>query len=103
MVPDDELVGGKPLQTKCIHNDRVYIIYTANPDGNNPRTDNPRVESSKVNIKLPQGSYKVKWFNPREGTWNSETTISANGTHRLKTPAIGRIMYGDWIILIAKQ
>jgi hypothetical protein len=103
MVPDDELVGGEPLKAKCIHNDRVYIIYAANPDGDNPRTDNPRVEKPNVNIKLPQGSYKVKWFNPREGQWDSETTISVNGLHSLKTPSIGRILYGDWIILIVKQ
>lgn len=103
MVPEDALVGGDPLRAKCIHDDRSYIVYAANPDGNTPRTDNPHIEKPTVNIQFPAGSYRVKWFNPRRGTWESESTISVRGFHPLKPPSIGRILHGDWVILIQNQ
>jgi hypothetical protein len=103
MVPEDALVGGNPLQAKCVHDDRSYIVYAANPDGNTPRTDNPRVETPIVNIQFAAGSYRVKWFNPRRGTWESESTISVIGSHPLKPPSIGRILHGDWVILIQNE
>ncbi len=103
MKPDDALVGGDPLQTKCIHNDNTYIIYAANPDENDPRTDNPRVQEPVVEIQLPQGSYSVQWFNPRRATWEGKSNISSEGMVKLDTPDIGRIAYEDWVILIQKE
>lgn len=103
MTPDDNLVGGNPAVAKCIHNDRSYIIYAANPDGNTPRTDNPRVDAPVVRVSLPKGSYAVKWFNPRKGTWETRQMLQVAGDHRLKSPSTNRVLQGDWVILITRR
>ncbi len=103
MVPADALVGGDPLQTKCIHDGQTYIVYAANPDGTTPETDNPRSETPTVNIQLPAGSYQVKWFDPCKGTWEPESTLSVTGPHQLKPPSPACSIEGDWVILIQKK
>ncbi|MBD3265720.1 DUF4038 domain-containing protein, partial [bacterium] len=103
MKPHDALVGGNPFKTKCIHNNTTYIVYTANPDGNDPRTDNPRVKPPQVEIDLPQGRYTIKWFNPRRGTWAGKTTMQGGKKTQLKEPKGLRIAYEDWVILIEME
>ena len=103
MEPDDALVGGDPLKAKCIHNDDTYIVYAANPDGETPRTDNPRVAPPVVRVRLPEGSYSVRWFDPRMGTWQGEQTVSGGGSRKLESPDVGRIAFRDWVILIQRK
>jgi hypothetical protein len=103
MRPDDALVGGDPLKAKCTHSDDTYIIYAANPDGDTPRTDNPRFGQLDASIQLPGGSYAVRWYNPRTGTWEKDETLSGGRPVRLKAPDVGRIAYRDWVILIQRR
>lgn len=103
MEPDDALVGNKPLEYKCIHNDDTYVIYLANPDGDDPRTDNPRVKAPQVKFKLPKGSYKVKWFNPRMGEWSETALVDGGIVNTYTPPDVGRISVEDWVLLIQKR
>lgn len=103
MEPNDALVGGDPLRAKCIHNDDIYIVYAANPNGNAPATDSPRVEKPDVQIRLPEGSYSVRWYNPRMGTWAQGQPISGGGSRQLTAPQADAVAYSDWVILIRKK
>jgi hypothetical protein len=103
MQPDDALVGGDPLKAKCIHDDDTYIVYAPNPDGGTPRTDSPRIEQPRISIKLPEGSYAVRWYNPRAGTWEKDETVSGGQDLPLKAPQVGRVAYRDWVVLIRRQ
>jgi len=101
MRPDDACVGGDPLKWKCCHTDRTYIIYLANPTGADPRTDNPHFNRPSVTVTLPEGKYRVRWFDPRSGEWTAGGPISG-GRKRLKTPGDARIGWGDWIVVLDK-
>jgi len=103
MEPRDDLVGGNPFQAKCLHKDGVYIVYAANPQGSKPDTDSPRVEKPEVTIQLPEGSYAVRWYNPRMGTWEKERTVSGSGARKLDAPEGERVAYADWVILIREK
>ncbi|MHC4371437.1 MAG: hypothetical protein ACYSW8_27805, partial [Planctomycetota bacterium] len=63
------MVGNDPARLKCIHDDRVYIIYLANPDGPKHGEANVSKTTPRVTVKLPDGRFTAKWFNPREGRW----------------------------------
>lgn len=105
MEPSDALVGGNPHQVKCIGNGDAYIVYAANPDGATPETDAPRDEKPQVSIHLPDGSYSVRWFNPRTGAWATEDAISGGDSQLLKTHELDEEeeVYGDWVILIRRE
>lgn len=108
MLPNDGLVGSKPQEFKCIHNDSVYIIYLANPDkigeisaNKNEyqfiRHGNKSTKTPKVTVDLPESSFVAKWFNPTSGIWSASdkkkggksTIVAPNG--------------GDWILLLTKE
>jgi hypothetical protein len=105
MEPADALVGGNPHQVKCIGNGDTYIVYAANPHGKKPQTDRPRAERPRVSIRLPQGDYSVRWYNPRTGTWARESTISGPGSRQLEPPELETdgAVCGDWVILVRKK
>ena len=97
MKPDDAMVGDEPGKFKCIHNDRAYIIYLANPDGPKPGEADVSRTIPSVVVQLPKGKFSAKWFNPREGWWTGESTIDG-GRQKLKSPG-----EGDWLLLLRSK
>jgi len=91
LTPDDDFVGGDPLQFKCIRDENVCIIYLANPD--HPSPENAKASDKIPNVELSIPDATVKWFNPSTGKWSEEKKISG-GKQKL-TPSAG-----DWIILL---
>jgi hypothetical protein len=86
MNPNDAIVGTDPTRWKCISDERIYIVYLANPDGNEVSTDNPAKGVPAVTINLPTGNYSTKWFNPQTGVWTDDQDIQG-GEHILKSPS----------------
>ncbi|MHC4352692.1 MAG: apiosidase-like domain-containing protein [Planctomycetota bacterium] len=97
MKPDDAMVGNDPAKFKCIHDDRVYIIYLANPDGAKPGEANVSSATPNVVVRLPEGRFAIEWFNPRSGKWKDGRTVSG-GKQNLKAPG-----GSDWILLLRSQ
>ena len=95
--PNDAIVGNDPARFKCIHDDKTYIVYLANPDNSKPGQANVSQEIANVLIQLPEDSFTIKWFNPRNGRWTNEKSVSG-GKQRLTAPA-----GGDWILLLPKH
>jgi hypothetical protein len=94
MKPNDTLADNEPEKYKCISNGTTFIVYLANPDGSEPGQANVSQTKADVTIQLPEGSFAVKWFNPRSGQWeNSEGVMG--GTQELTSPA-----EGDWVALL---
>jgi uncharacterized protein DUF4038/uncharacterized protein DUF5060 len=103
MKPDDKIVGGNPLKWKCIHDQNIFIIYLANPDGDKPETDNPNFNQATVKITLPQGTYDVQWFDPKTGMWHENPDVTG-GEQSFKSPQWSRsYSAGDWILLLKKH
>ena len=94
MRPDDGIVGNLPGQFKCIHDDRTYIIYLANPDKSKPGEANAGRIISELTIQLPEGTFEVRWFNPRTGQWTNGGYFPAS-MQKLTAPGDG-----DWIVLL---
>jgi len=97
MIPDDAMCGDEPERFKCTHNDHIYIIYLANPDGAEPGEANVNKATPSVVVRLPEGTFTANWFNPRSGQWTDGPTVSG-GTQSLKAPG-GR----DWILLMRSK
>jgi hypothetical protein len=95
--PDDAIAGNKPGRFKCIHDDKTYIVYLANPDSSKPGEANFSRKIENVVIRLPEKTFTVKWFNPRNGRWTERKNISG-GRQKLTAPA-----GGDWILLITRR
>ncbi len=97
MRPDDAMVGGEPGKYKCLHNDHAYIIYLANPDGAKPGEANVLKTTPSVVVRLPDGEFAAKWFNPRSGRWTDGRTASG-GVQKLTSPG-----GNDWILLLRSK
>lgn len=97
MKPDDAVVGNEPGHFKCIHDDKVYIVYLANPDSSKPGEANVSQEVSKVMVQLPGKTFTVRWFNPRNGTWKEGKSL-AGGRQMLTAPD-----REDWIALLQSK
>jgi hypothetical protein len=93
---DDAIVDDDPAHFKCIHNDKAYIVYLANPDSPKAGEANVSNKIEEVVIQLPKNTLTVKWFNPRNGRWIDGKNVSG-GRQSLTAPA-----GGDWILLLTK-
>ena len=94
MKPDDGIVGNQPGRFKCIHDNKAYIIYLANPDNSKPGEADVSREIPNVTIQLPEGTFSARWFNPRTGRWTNKGNVSGN-KQTLTAPGDG-----DWILLL---
>lgn len=94
MRPDDAAVGSQPRRAKCIHSDATYIVYLANPSGDEPETDHAGEAVPTVSIRLPEQAFGVRWFNPRGGAWTDAAEIHGL---RASLQAPGG---GDWVLLL---
>jgi hypothetical protein len=94
MKPDDVLVGNQPERFKCIHDDRAYIIYLANPDNSKPGEANVGRTVPDVVVQLPDGKFSAKWFSPRTGQWTDGSGVPGV-KQTLRAPGDG-----DWILLL---
>jgi hypothetical protein len=102
MMPDDAMAGGNPRKWKCIRDERTIIAYLANPDGDRPGQDNPAVETASVELRLPEGSYSVRWFDPRTGNWVDGPDIQG-GVRKLEAPMPVPANSGeDWVLLLRR-
>lgn len=96
MIPDDAAAGNDPLRLKCIHNEDVFLVYLANPDGEEAETDRAGKAAPNVVLQLPAGRYRGRWFSPVTGEWSSAGEI-AGPTATYNAPG-----GGDWILLAEK-
>jgi hypothetical protein len=94
MEPADDLVGSRPRRFKCIQGDGVYIAYLANPSSDSPEVDGEDDSIPTTTIRLPEGSYRLRWYDPRTGHWAAGRRAEG-GVTSLVAPA-----GGDWICLI---
>lgn len=94
MKPDDGLVGTQPERFKCIHDDKAFIVYLANPDNSKPGEANAGREIPDVTIQLPEGTFSTRWFNPRKSQWTNKGSVSGN-EQTLTAPGDR-----DWILLL---
>jgi hypothetical protein len=104
MTPDDNIVGGNPYNAKCIHDQDNYIIYLANPGGDDPRTDNPSNGQPEVEVALPPAEYRVSWYNPRVGLWEKKEKIVLNSgqSYSPQAPDTRRVVIADWVLFIQR-
>jgi hypothetical protein len=94
MKPDDGMVGDQPGRFKCIHNDKAYIVYLANPDKGKPGEAKADGEIPRVTIQLPEGTFHTRWFNPRMAQWTDGGNVPGN-KQTLTAPG-GE----DWVLLL---
>ncbi|MEA3460645.1 MAG: amidohydrolase family protein, partial [Bacteroidota bacterium] len=92
LTPDDAFAGGIPGHFKCIRNEKVCVIYLANPDHSSPGSAMAADTIANLEILLPAST--AKWFSPSTGKWSEELQLS-KGIQNLKTPS-----GGDWVLLI---
>ena len=97
MRPDDQLVGGNPQRCKCIHAERIYIVYLANPTGDEPESDAESDTVPSASVQLAEGSFTVEWFDPAEAHWEQAADVEG-GTRMLRAPGPG-----DWVLLLRRE
>jgi hypothetical protein len=94
MISSDELVGNPENNNTayCFSKPgEIYLVYY--PSGNSP----------ELNLKNENGTFKVKWFNPRTGgelSTGSVQEVSGNTTVDLGNPPVNDDR--DWVILVSK-
>jgi hypothetical protein len=98
MQPDDALAGNQPARYKGMKGDNAYLIYLANPSGDNPETDFPATKIPEVSLTLPTGSYTLQWFDPDTGNWLREKLSTTGEQVNLKAPDIE-----DWVLWISRN
>lgn len=103
LVPDDALVGGDPRRWKCIRDERTILVYLANPEGASLALENPGEKPAWVELTLPEGEWRVRWFDPKSGAW-IEGPNPAPGAQRLQSPVRAQgLAAGDWVVLLQRQ
>lgn len=102
LEPDDAFCGNDPRRWKCAHDDNTYIVYLANPSGDDPGTDAPAEQRSEVTFTLPEGAFTSRWFDPSAGAWAEHEPLTG-GRHTLKPPEIRGNRSGDWVLLVLRS
>ncbi|MCP5113284.1 MAG: DUF4038 domain-containing protein, partial [bacterium] len=97
MEPDDALVGGDPLRWKLIRDARNLIVYLANPTAEEAEIAGESAAVGSLTIKLPEGSYQLRWFDPSTGGWRPGGE-ARGGLRKLFAPGPG-----DWVLLASAQ
>ncbi len=93
MTPDDAFVGGEPMRRKCIRDDRAVIVYLANPSGTEPGTDAEGSDWPTVDLALPPGIWRARWFDPGTGEWSDGPVVESDVDLAAPGP-------GDWVLLL---
>jgi hypothetical protein len=92
LVPDDDFPGGDPSRIKCIRDEKVSLIYLANPDHPSPEKATASEDIPQVEVLLPGAT--ARWFNPSTGKWYRKFRLG-KGSHKLIAPS-----GGDWVLLL---
>ena len=100
-IPDDAACGDQPLRWKCAHRGDTFIAYLANPTGSDPGTDSPAREAPQIRLELPEGQYRVRWFDPGSGDWHAGETLRG-GSASVTAPDIRPNASADWVLLLEK-
>jgi hypothetical protein len=100
LQPDDACVGGEPRAGprcyKCAHDEKTYLVYLANPDGDTPETDDVARSTPGATVRLPQGRFETRWYDPTRGEWHPGPTVQG-GEQALTAPGPG-----DWVLLLER-
>lgn len=96
LAPDDACVGDEPRRWKCAHDDKTYLVYLANPTGGAPETDAAAETTPVVTIRLPEGAYRARWYDPTRGEWHPAPAV-AGGPQALAAPGLG-----DWLLVLER-
>ena len=91
MTPDDDCVGSNPLKWKCARNEDTWIVYLANPDGEEPEKDAASETVATVKLGMPIEDLEGIWYHVREGSWADARTVQAE----MEAPGPG-----DWVLLL---
>jgi hypothetical protein len=92
LVPDDDFTGGDPSRIKCIRDEKVCVIYLANPD--HPSPDKARASEKIPQVQVLLSGATARWFNPSTGKWYDGFQLG-KGTQTLRAPS-----GGDWVLLL---
>ena len=92
LTPDDAFAGGNPAHFKCIRNEKVCVIYLANPDHPSPGSAMAANTIANIEVSIPAAT--ARWFSPSSGKWSEEVQLP-KGIQNLKAPS-----GGDWVILL---
>ena len=92
--PNDAILSSEPGKFKCMSDNTTFILYLANPDNSKPGEANVSRTTASATVRLPEGEFAIRWFNPRSGQWTDGGHVSG-GKRRLTSPA-----EGDWIVLL---
>ena len=103
LEPDDSRVGGDALRFKCARDRQTILIYLANPTGDNPETDNAGVKKPRVTIDLPNGKWRVRWFNPRTGEWTDGKPLDGAASRKVTAPHEDRSTAADYVLLLTRE
>ena len=95
LKPDDACVGGDSLRWKCARTEDTWIIYLANPSGDDPETDEAAESVAEVTVALPDGEFEARWYHPVDGTWSDSLSVES---HSLQAPGSG-----DSVLLIQRS
>jgi len=97
MTPADWIAGSNPQRWKCIHTENIFILYLANPTGDEAKSDDEADVVPSVTLRLPEGDFTVEWFDPAEGCWEQAVGVEG-GARMLRAPGPG-----DWVLLLRKE
>ncbi len=102
LSPDDNFVGAEPRKFKCLRNDNTIIVYSANPSGDDPRTDVPAWDPATVKMHLPDGAYRARWFDPSTGAWHEREDPISGRVALPPPPPTDLSSSNDWVLLLSR-
>lgn len=94
----DAVAGNNGHAAKVIAGPRTLIAYLHNADGDVPEAANVRETPATCRLHLPPGTWRIRWFDPRNGAWHENPErreISGGHTRDFKAP-----FPGDAILLL---
>ena len=94
MIPDNSFVISGPgsHKTRC-KKGIVYVSYFHLPT-------NETMQKGTVKVNLPEGNYRIKWFNPRHGTYTPKKMVrSKRGAVSIEHPEF----FEDIVLLVRKN
>lgn len=94
MIPDNSFVISGPgsYKTRC-KKGIIYVSYFHLPP-------NETMQKGTIKVNLPEGNYRIKWFNPKHGTYTPKKMVrSKRGAVSIEHPEF----LEDMVLLVRKN
>lgn len=100
MRPTPEVAGDRPQQFSVISDLHNIIVYAHQASSTEPQSANVLETAASLELSLPSGNWRLRWFDPRSSHWHPPTEPELEGIPAGEVRRLSAPFAGDAILLL---